>query len=137
MGGTQDYPVALWPLAVYAGAAVAVAAGMIALSWLLGSRRLDHAASGAYESGILPTGSARLRISAKYYLIAMFFVIFDLETAFVFAWAAAFREVGWAGYVGMLVFFATLVGALVYLWREGALDWGTTTRQKRALSGKV
>jgi NADH-quinone oxidoreductase subunit A len=87
-----------------------------------------------YESGILPTGSARLRIDVKYYLVAMFFVIFDLETVFLFAWAVAFRELGWAGYIEALVFIVVLVVALVYLWKVGALDWGTRIAGMRGRS---
>jgi NADH-quinone oxidoreductase subunit A len=60
----------------------------------------------------------------KFYLVAMFFVIFDLETVFIFAWAIAFRDVGWVGYIDILVFVGVLVAALVYLWRLGALNWG-------------
>jgi NADH-quinone oxidoreductase subunit A len=119
----------IWPLAVYFVAVVVVVALMVAASWFLGERRRDLATGQPYESGILPTGSARLRISAKFYLIAMFFVIFDLEAAFIFAWAVSLREVGWAGYIGMVSFIAALVVALIYLWRQGALDWGSTRRK--------
>ncbi len=114
----------LWPLAVYFAAVLVLAAAMIGLSALLGQRHRDRATGEPYESGILSQGSAQLRLSAKYYLIAMFFVIFDLEAVFVFAWAIALRQLGWAGYVEILVFIAILLAALVYLWRVGALDWG-------------
>ena len=130
LDNATEYSTPMWLLAVYLAVAALIPAGMIFLSWLLGPRHHDAATDEPYESGIVSTGSARLRLSAKYYLIAMFFVIFDLETAFVFAWAAAFREAGWPGYVGMMVFFATIAAALVYLWREGALDWGTRRRRE-------
>jgi NADH-quinone oxidoreductase subunit A len=97
--------------------------GMIGLSYILGERHHDRATGEPYESGIVSTGSARQRFSAKFYLIAMFFVIFDLEAVFIFAWAVAARELGWAGYIEVLVFIGVLVAALVYLWRQGALDW--------------
>ena len=119
---------ALWPLAVYFGAAVAIAAAMLGVSYVLGQRHNDRATGAPYESGILVTGSARLRLSVKFYLIAVFFVIFDLEAAFVLTWAIAFREAGWAGYAEMVVFVAVLLAALVYLWRRGALDWGPGKR---------
>jgi NADH-quinone oxidoreductase subunit A len=67
-----------------------------------------------------------LRLSAKFYLIAVFFVIFDVEAVFLFAWAVAFRELGWAGYIEAVIFIAILGAALGYLWRQGALDWGTS-----------
>jgi NADH-quinone oxidoreductase subunit A len=106
-------------------------AGMLVLSYLLGQRHQERATGEPYESGIVSTGSAQLRFSAKFYLIAMLFVIFDLETVFIFAWAVAFRELGWAGYLGVLVFIGVLVAALIYEWRVGALDWGSE-RWKRS-----
>jgi NADH-quinone oxidoreductase subunit A len=114
----------LWPLAVYFVAVIVLVAGMLGLSYVLGQRHQDKATGEVYESGILSTGTARLRISAKFYLVAVFFVVFDLEAVFIFAWAVALREVGWSGYIEALIFIAVLVATLVYLWREGALDWG-------------
>jgi NADH-quinone oxidoreductase subunit A len=113
-----------WPFIAYVAAVVAVVSGMLLISWLLGERHKGRATGESYESGIPPTGTARIRISAKFYLTAMFFVIFDLAAAFVFAWAIAIRQVGWRGYLGIVAFIATLVSALCYLSREGALDWG-------------
>jgi NADH-quinone oxidoreductase subunit A len=121
--------VTLWPLAVYFAAVILLVAGMLALSYLLGQRHRARATGAPYESGIVSTGSARLRFSAQFYLIAMLFVIFDLEAAFIFAWAVAFREVGWTGYAGVLVFIGILVAALIYEWRLGALDWGSKGRK--------
>ena len=119
----------LWPLLVYFGLILIVATGMLALSYLLGERHRERATGEPYESGMPPTGSARLRVSAKFYLVAMFFVIFDLEAIFLFAWAVTFRELGWAGYAVMVVFVFVLLVALIYLWRMGALDWGTERRR--------
>jgi NADH-quinone oxidoreductase subunit A len=116
--------ITLWPLAVYFAAVIVMVAGMLTLSYLLGERHQERATGEPYESGIVSTGSARLRFSAKFYLIAMLFVIFDLEAVFIFAWAVAFRELGWTGYLGALVFIGVLVAALIYEWRVGALDWG-------------
>ena len=124
MGTVEAASAPLWPLAVYFGAVVALVAAMLGVSWVLGQRHSDRATGAPYESGILVTGSARLRVSVRFYLIAVFFVVFDLEAAFVLTWAIAFREVGWAGYAEMVVFVAVLLAALVYLWRNGALDWG-------------
>jgi NADH-quinone oxidoreductase subunit A len=111
-------------MAAYLGVVVLVVAAMLALSHVLGERHRGQQTHEPYESGILPTGTARQRVSAKFYLVAMFFVIFDLEAVFLYAWAVAFRDVGWAGYVEVMVFIGILVVALAYLWREGALDWG-------------
>jgi len=115
---------ALWPLGLYFLAVVAMIAGIVAVSYVLGQRHRERATGQPYESGMLSTGSARLRFSADFYLIAMFFVIFDLESVFVFAWAVAAREVGWIGYGVMAVFVTLLLAALAYLWRSGALSWG-------------
>ena len=114
----------LWPLLVYFAAAVALVALMISLSHVLGQRHRDRATGEPYESGIIPTGSAWMQLDVKYYLVAMFFVIFDLEAVFIFAWAVSLREVGWAGFVEALIFIVILVAALTYLWSVGALDWG-------------
>jgi NADH-quinone oxidoreductase subunit A len=119
----------LWPLLVYFGLVLVVATGMLTLSYLLGERHRERTTGEPYESGMPPTGSARLRVSAKFYLVAMFFVIFDLEAVFLFAWAVTFRELGWAGYAVMAVFVVVLLVALIYLWRLGALDWGTERRR--------
>lgn len=114
----------LWPLALYTGLVFVVVGGMLAISYLLGERHKDRSTGEPYESGIATTGSARLRLSARFYLVAMFFVIFDLEAVFIFAWALSVRDVGWLGYVEILIFIVVLLAALVYLWRLGALDWG-------------
>jgi NADH-quinone oxidoreductase subunit A len=113
----------LWPLAVYAAAVLLLVSGMIGLSYLLGERHREPATGDPYESGILSTGSAEVRLSVSFYLVAMFFVIFDVEAVYLFAWAVAARELGWSGYTEVLVFTALLVAALAYLWRLGALDW--------------
>ena len=118
----------LWPIVIYFVAVLALVASMLVLSYLLGQRHAEKATSEPYESGIVSTGSARLRFSVKFYLVAMLFVIFDLEVVFVIAWAIAFRELGWAGYLGALFFIVVLVSALVYEWRLGALDWGSRDR---------
>jgi NADH-quinone oxidoreductase subunit A len=125
----MDVP--LWPLVVYAIAVLSLAAAIAVVSWLLGQRHSEQATRQVYESGFPPTGSARLRFSIDFYLVAMFFVIFDVESIFIFAWAIAWRELGWAGYIEVLVFIAILLAALVYLWRLGALDWGTVRFQKK------
>ena len=120
---TQGGQTILWPLAVYFAATIALAAFMLFSSYLLGERRLGKGAAEPYESGIRPTGSAWIHFDVKYYLIAMFFVIFDVETVFVYAWAVALKAEGWQGFLEMAVFIGILLAALLYLWRMGALDW--------------
>ncbi|MGZ3596759.1 MAG: NADH-quinone oxidoreductase subunit A [Syntrophales bacterium] len=121
----------LWPLAVYMAAVLLLAAAMIGLSYVLGERHMGRTTGEPYESGIMPTGAAWIRFDVKYYLVAMFFVIFDLESIFIFAWAVAVKEAGWGGYLAIVIFIGILMAALFYLWRMGALDWGTLKQKRR------
>jgi NADH-quinone oxidoreductase subunit A len=121
----------LWPFFAYLGAALFVLAAMLVLSWLLGQRHRENATNDPFESGMLPTGSARLRFDVRFYLVAMFFVIFDIESVFIFLWAVALRRVGWMGYIDIAVFIGLLLVALAYLWRIGGLEWGTVSRARR------
>jgi NADH-quinone oxidoreductase subunit A len=114
----------LWPLVVYAALVLLVVGGMLTISYLLGERQERGDTAQPYESGMLPTAPARLRFGVKFYMVSLFFVIFDLEAVFLLTWAIAFRDVGWAGYIEAVVFIVILVAALIYLWRVGALDWG-------------
>ena len=127
--GGQD----LWPLLIYTALVVGVLGVVYVGSWLLGSRtRHKKATAMPFESGIVPVGEAdQTRLSVEFYLIAMFFVIFDLETIFIFAWAVAFFELGWRGYFGAGLFIVVLLVALVYELRTGALDWGVKQRVLR------
>ncbi len=118
----------IWPLVVYFAAVIALVLTMLGLSWLLGEHRANSATNEPFESGVVSVGNAQGRISVDFYLIAIFFVIFDLETVFIFAWAIAFFELGWHGYFAIMVFVAVLVVALIYEWRSGALEWGVKTR---------
>lgn len=117
-----------WPFWVYFAAVIVVAAGMLGISYVLGQRHTERETNEPYESGIPVTGTARGRLPVKFYLVAMLFVIFDVESAFIFAWAVAVRETGWRGFFEMLVFIGLLAVMLAYLWRLGALDWNTIER---------
>lgn len=129
MPTTLIQPAPLWPLLLYFAAVVILVSGIVGISAVLGQRKNNRSDTGPYESGMLPTGTPRLHLDILFYLNAMFFVILDVETMFIFAWAIAFRDVGWSGYVAILIFILTLLAALIYLWRTGALDW-RTSRQK-------
>ena len=111
-----------WPLWLYMAGVLTVIAGMLSLSFVLGQRSRNLDKSVPYESGIASTGSAHGRFYAGFFLMAIFFVIFDLESVFVVAWAIAAGELGWAGYGAICVFVGALFASLVYLWREGALE---------------
>jgi len=120
----------LWPLGVYFIGVIFLIAAILFLSYILGERHKEHATDEPYEAGAPITGSGRQRLTAKFYLVAMFFVIFDLESVFIVAWALTARQLGWAGYIEILIFIGVLVAALVYLWKLGALDWGSKTSEK-------
>lgn len=120
-----------WAFAVFLLGVIGLIAFMLGLSSLLGSKAWGRSKNDPFESGMLPVGSARLRLSAKFYLVAMLFVIFDVEALFLFAWAVSVRESGWAGLIEATVFIAILLAGLVYLWRIGALDWAPESRRIR------
>ena len=113
-----------WPLLLYFFLVLGLVIAMIGISFLLGERHRERVTGEPYESGIKPIGSTGIHLSVKFYLVALFFVIFDVESIYIFAWAIAFRESGWAGYIEIVIFITILVLTLVYLWRMGALDWG-------------
>ncbi len=119
-----------WSLAVYFGAVVVLVVVMLVLPRLLGPRHEEPATGKPYESGILVTGPAHIRFSAHFYLVAMFFVVFDVEAVFLFAWAVAAPRLGWLGYAEMAVFIVVLLAGLAYLWQQGALDWGSLDRPR-------
>ena len=111
-----------WPLWIYLAGVLTVIVGMLSLSYVLGQRSRNLSKSVPYESGIASTGSAHGRFYAGFFLMAIFFVIFDLESVFVIAWAIAAGDLGWAGYGAICVFIGALFVSLIYLWREGALE---------------
>ena len=121
----------LWPLAAYFVIVLGLVLFILVLSHFLGERHKEPATGEPFESGVVHIGNAQLRFSAPYFLIAMLFVIFDLEAAFIYAWAIAFREAGWPGYIEVVVFILILGLALVYLWKLGVLDWGPQGRSNR------
>jgi NADH-quinone oxidoreductase subunit A len=116
-------------LIVYALAVLVITGSMLLISFFLGQRHQEKATGEPYESGIVSTGGARLRFSAHFYIVAVFFVIFDLEAVFIVAWAVAFRELSWAGFWGVAIFIFVLLIILVYEWRNGALDFATSGKK--------
>jgi len=118
------------PFVLYTSAVFVILGITLVFSWFVGSKsRHGRAQDIPYESGIVPVGEAEnMRLSVEFFLIAIFFVIFDLETIFIVAWAVAFNEVGWLGYIATAVFIFILLVALLYEWRTGALDWGVKSR---------
>ncbi len=101
----------------------AFAVGTVLLSSLLGRRRRGTVKDSPYECGVESIGNARIRFSVKFYVIAMLFILFDIEAVFLFPWAVVFRDLKMFGFVEMAVFIGILALSLVYVWRRGALDW--------------
>jgi NADH-quinone oxidoreductase subunit A len=122
---------------MYAAIVLSLALAMLGISYVLGQRHKERATQEPYEGGILSTGSARIRFSSQFYMIAMLFVIFDVETIFIVSWAIAFRELGWYGYAGVLIFIILLVVVLIYEWRNGALDFGPDGKKILAAYNKL
>lgn len=120
-----------WPFAIYLLSVVGLCGLMLIVSFVAGGRDWGRAKNQPFESGVVSTGGAHVRFSAKFYLVAMFFVIFDVEALFLFAWAVSVRENGWAGFIEVVIFIAVLLAGLVYLWRLGALDWAPEARKHR------
>lgn len=118
-----------WPLIAFTVATIILVGLMLLLSYYLGERHQERTTGETYESGIKATGEARLRFPVHFYIIAMFFVIFDLEAVFLIAWAIAFQEVGWMGYWGAFIFIMILLAVLVYEWKTGALEFGPKGKQ--------
>jgi len=118
-----------WPFGLYFVIVIGLVAAMLLLSHILGQRHQERATGTPFESGIESEGSARVRFSARFYLVAIFFVIFDLESVFIYAWAVGGRELGWPAFWEILIFIGILFATLAYLWRLGALDWNI--RQSR------
>jgi NADH-quinone oxidoreductase subunit A len=119
----------LWPLLLYSAIVVVLICSLLVLSALLGEKTKGHATRDVYESGVEGVGSAQFRMSVPFYLTAILFIIFDLEAAFLFAWAISIREAGWLGYAEVSIFIFILLAGLLYLWRSGALEWRTKRQQ--------
>jgi len=93
------------------------------LSQALGPKRYDPVKYSPYECGVDPFTPASVRVTVRFYLIALLFILFDLEAAFLYPWAVLFRDLGWFGFVEMAIFVAILLAGLFYAWKKGALEW--------------
>ncbi len=126
-----------WSLALFLIGVVGMCCFMLFVPVWLGGRDWGRAKNEPFESGVVPQGSTRMRLSAKFYLVAMFFVIFDVEALFLYAWAVSAREVGWLGFIEVTVFVLVLLAGLIYLWRIGGLDWAPEARRRRKAAQKA
>lgn len=106
---------------ILVGAGLGIA--LLGVGKLLGPSRPDPAKNAPYECGFEAFENARMKFDVRYYLVAILFIIFDLETAFLFPWGAALRDIGWPGFFAMMVFLFELILGFAYIWRKGGLDW--------------
>jgi NADH-quinone oxidoreductase subunit A len=124
-----SYPDTYFPVLVQVAIAIVVAAALVAISFLLGKRVRNRVKDSPYESGIAPTGTARERFSVKFYLVAIVFILFDIEAVFLYPWAVVYRELKLFGFFEMIVFVVLILSGFFYIWRKGALDWSRETTE--------
>jgi NADH-quinone oxidoreductase subunit A len=129
----ESYTDLYFPVLVQALVAMALAAGLLTASFVLGKRVRNRVKDIPYESGITPTGDARHRFSVKFYLVAMLFILFDIEAIFLYPWVVVYRELKMFAFVEMLVFVILILSGFFYIWKKGALDWAEPDRSRRKL----
>jgi NADH-quinone oxidoreductase subunit A len=105
-----------------------IATALIVISYVFGKKVRNRVKDMPYESGIVPTGDARGRFSVKFYLVAMLFIVFDIEAIFLYPWAVVYRDLKWLGFIEMLVFVVLILSGFFYIWKKGALDWSQQER---------
>src|SRR5271157_5899526 len=127
----KSYTDLYFPVLVQALVAMALAAGLLSASFVLGKRVRNKIKDTPYESGITPTGDARQRFSVKFYLVAMLFILFDIEAIFLYPWVVVYRELKMFAFIEMLVFVVLILSGFFYIWKKGALDWGEPDGSKR------
>jgi NADH-quinone oxidoreductase subunit A len=112
------------PLLIHVVLAGAIASAIVILSWLIGERKPTRAKMSAYECGMTPVGDSRQRFSVKFYLVAMLFILFDIEAIFLYPWAVILKKLGHFGLWEMLVYIGIFLVGFFYVWKKGVLDWG-------------
>ena len=111
------------PILLFIGLGVVFGAAPIAMSRLVATQKPDDAKLSPYECGFEAFEPSRTKFDVRYYLVAILFIIFDLEIAFLFPWAVVLEDIGWFGFIGMMVFLGILVIGFIYEWKKGALEW--------------
>jgi NADH-quinone oxidoreductase subunit A len=120
-----SYAEVYFPVLLQVMIAMVIAGGMLATSAILGHRVRNRIKDQSYECGITPVGSMRERFSVKFYLVAMIFILFDIETVFLYPWAVVYRELKLFAFFEMFLFVALILSGFFYIWKKGALDWST------------
>jgi NADH-quinone oxidoreductase subunit A len=118
-----NYLQSYFPMFLYLLVAMALAGLILLLSKFVGQQKPTRAKLEAYECGVPPAGDARGPFSVKFYLVAMVFILFDVEAIFLYPWAYVFRDLRWFGFAEMMLYIAVLLVGYIYLWKKGALDW--------------
>ncbi len=131
------YAETYFPVLVQIVIALVVAGGMIGASAVVGRKVRDRVKDSPYESGMTPVGSARERFSVKYYLVAMLFILFDIEAIFLYPWAVVYRELKLFGFIEMLLFIVLVLCGFFYIWKKGVLDWATEDREDADSTGET
>jgi NADH-quinone oxidoreductase subunit A len=131
---SRHLPHEFYELLLYTGVTLALVGGLLFAARWLGDRRHTPQKDLPYESGVIPSGTARLAWPVPFYLVAIFFIVFDVEAAFIFAWAVANDLLGISGLIHITVFIVVLLAGLVWLWKKGALDWGPSRERNAAFS---
>lgn len=119
----NSYVESYLPILLHAIVVAVIAALLLGLSSLIGRHAPNRAKAMPYESGVIPVGNTRQRFSVKFYLVAMLFILFDVEAVFLYPWAVIFRELKMFGFVEMLIYMAVIFSGFFYIWKKGALDW--------------
>lgn len=131
LAGAHPAGAGLLPLILYAAMAVTLIGLLLLAAWWLGEKRWSAVKRAPYESGVPPHGSSRLAFAVDFYLVAIFFIVFDVEALFLFIWAVVWDILGLAGLVHISVFVVVLLVGLAWLWKKGGLDWGVPVERRR------
>ena len=111
------------PIVIFVGVALGVCVALIAAPFIVAYRNPDPEKLSAYECGFNAFDDARMKFDIRFYLVAILFIIFDLEVAFLFPWAVSFADIGWLGFWSMMLFLVVLTVGFIYEWKKGALEW--------------
>jgi NADH-quinone oxidoreductase subunit A len=111
------------PILIHATLAIIIGAAMLGLSTLIGRHKPSREKGMPYESGVTPVGDTRHPMNVKFYLVAMIFILFDVEAVFLYPWAVVFRELGMFGFLEMVTYMAIIMAGFFYIWKRGVLDW--------------
>jgi NADH-quinone oxidoreductase subunit A len=126
----DNYFASYLPLLLHFGIATVLAGAIVTLSWLIGQHKPNRAKLSPYECGVPPVGDARERFSVKFYMVAMLFILFDVEAVFLYPWAVILRELKMFGFWEMIVYIGIFLVGLFYVWKKGVLDWGVSSARR-------